>query len=233
MRMRTTEDLKRVAEAAQANLTSAGAQEALEWTATVFGDNWIVASSMQDAVLIDLAVKVKPDVEVLFLDTGYHFAETIGTRDEVALVYPRVRMINARAELNVREQDVAEGPRLYERDPDRCCHLRKVVPLRKTLAGYEAWVTGVRRADAVTRADTPLVTWDAGNGLVKVNPLTAWSDEQLRDYIDEHQVPENMLVAEGYPSIGCAPCTSKPVPGADARSGRWAGRAKTECGLHR
>jgi phosphoadenosine phosphosulfate reductase len=233
MRARTTEELKTVAEAAQVALASASAEEALEWTARTFGDSWIVASSMQDAVLIDLAATVRPDVEVLFLETGYHFPETIGTRNEVGVVYPRARIHDVRAERTVPEQDAVEGPRLYERDPDLCCFLRKVLPLRQKLAGYEAWVTGVRRVDSANRRDTPVVVWDDANGLVKVNPIAAWTDEQLYRYVDERDVPVNMLVAEGYPSIGCAPCTSKPLPGNDARSGRWAGRAKTECGLHR
>ncbi|WP_253770160.1 phosphoadenylyl-sulfate reductase [Goodfellowiella coeruleoviolacea] len=229
---RTREELRALAESAAVELAEASAEEALAWTEQTFGDSWIVASNMQDAVLIDLAVKVRPDVDVLFLETGYHFAETIGTRDAVATVYPRVRIVNALPDQTVAEQDAAEGPRLHERDPDRCCFLRKVVPLRRTLAGYAAWVTGVRRVDAPTRANTPIVQWDERNGLVKVNPIAAWSDERFNDYIHTHGVLENPLVAAGYPSIGCAPCTAKPLPGADARSGRWAGRGKTECGLH-
>jgi phosphoadenosine phosphosulfate reductase len=229
--MTSVEDLKIIANAAAAELAEASADEALAWTARTFGDNWIVASNMQDAVLIDLAVKVRPNVDVLFLDTGYHFAETIGTRDAVETVYPRIRIVNARAEQSVADQE-AEFGLLNRTDPDRCCHLRKVVPLRKTLAGYDAWVTGVRRVDAPTRANTPIVAWDDRNGLVKVNPIAAWSDERFNDYIAEHGILENPLVADGYPSIGCAPCTAKPLPGADPRSGRWAGRAKTECGLH-
>lgn len=228
----TTEELRIIAETAQHELADASAEEVLSWTARTFGDKWIVASNMQDAVLIDLAVKVRPNVDVLFLETGYHFPETIGTRDAVAAVYPEVRIVNAYPERTVDEQDEAEGPRLYEREPDRCCFLRKVVPLRATLAGYEAWVTGVRRVDAPSRANTPIVSWDERNGLVKVNPIAAWSDEQFRAYLTEHGVLENPLVGEGYLSIGCAPCTAKPLPGTDPRSGRWAGTAKTECGLH-
>ncbi|MFD1045949.1 phosphoadenosine phosphosulfate reductase family protein, partial [Kibdelosporangium lantanae] len=127
------------------------AADVLAWTARTFGDRWIVASSMQDAVLVDLAVQVKPDVPVLFLDTGYHFAETIGTRDAVASAYPWVRIVNARAEQSVVDQEARHGL-LYQTDPDRCCYLRKVEPLRRTLAGYDAWVTGLRRADGPTRA---------------------------------------------------------------------------------
>ncbi len=225
------EELKVIAEAASVELADASAEEALAWTARTFGESWIVASNMQDAVLIDLATKVKPDVDVLFLETGYHFAETIGTRDAVDLVYPDVHIVNAAAEQSVADQE-AEFGLLNKTDPTRCCQLRKVIPLQRTLKNYDAWVTGVRRVDAPTRANTPIVTWDERNGLVKVNPIAPWSDEQFNAYIAEHGILENPLVQAGYPSIGCAPCTAKPLPGADARSGRWAGLAKTECGLH-
>ncbi len=228
----TTTDLQVVAEQGAARLgPDATAQEVLAWAAATFGHRMIVASNMQDAVLVDLAARALPGVDVLFLETGYHFAETIGTRDAVAAVYD-VKIVNAEAEHTVAQQDTLLGRDLFARDPDRCCHLRKVVPLQRTLAGYDAWVTGVRRVEAPTRAATPLVTWDDRHGLVKVNPIAAWSDEQLQAYIDDHRVLVNPLVAEGYPSIGCLPCTAKPLPGADPRSGRWAGRGKTECGLH-
>ncbi|MFC7342170.1 phosphoadenylyl-sulfate reductase [Saccharopolyspora griseoalba] len=229
---RSDEELKALVEQAAPELAEASAEEALRWAADNFGGGGlIVASNMQDAVLIDLAAKALPGVDVLFLETGYHFAETIGTRDAVEQVYD-VRMVNAVPEQTVAEQDEAEGPRLYERDPNRCCFLRKVVPLRNTLSRYEAWVTGVRRVEAPTRANTPIVTWDDRNGLVKINPLAAWSDEEMQRYIDDNGVLVNPLVPAGYPSIGCQPCTAKPAPGADPRSGRWAGNSKTECGLH-
>uniref|UniRef100_UPI00131E7A4B phosphoadenylyl-sulfate reductase n=1 Tax=Amycolatopsis anabasis TaxID=1840409 RepID=UPI00131E7A4B len=188
--------------------------------------------NMQDAVLIDLAVKVKSDVDVLFLETGYHFAETIGTRDAVRTVYPGVRIVNAQAVQSVADQDAEYGPKLHDRDPNQCCHLRKVIPLRKTLSRYSCWVTGVRRVDAPTRANTPIVGWDDRNGLVKVNPIAAWTDDEFNTYLTEHGILQNPLVSEGYLSIGCAPCTAKVAPGADPRSGRWAGQSKTECGLH-
>jgi phosphoadenosine phosphosulfate reductase len=223
--------LRKVAERAQEELADATAAEALAWTAATFGDNFIVASNMQDAVLIDLAVKAKPDVDVLFLETGYHFAETIGTRDAVEVVYPSVRIVNAEAEQSVAGQE-AEFGLLNKTDPTQCCFLRKVVPLRNTLSRYDAWVTGVRRVDAPTRANTPIVQWDDRNGLVKINPIAPWTDDEFTGYIAEHGILENPLVSEGYLSIGCAPCTAKPLPGQDARSGRWAGLAKTECGLH-
>ncbi|MFL6120491.1 phosphoadenylyl-sulfate reductase [Actinophytocola sp.] len=226
-----TKDLKRLAEEASVELADATAAEALAWTAETFGDRFIVAANMQDAVLVDLAVRAKPNVDVLFLETGYHFAETIGTRDAVEVTYPSIRIVNAEAEQSVADQEAEFGP-LNRTDPTRCCFLRKVVPLRKTLANYDAWVTGVRRVDAPTRANTPTVQWDDRNNLVKVNPIAPWTDEEFRAYIDSHGILENPLVGEGYLSIGCAPCTAKPLPGEDARSGRWAGLAKTECGLH-
>ena len=231
MSVSTDVDLREVAERGAAELADASAAEVLAWTAQTFGERFIVASNMQDAVLVHLAAQARPGVEVLFLDTGYHFAETIGTRDAVEQVYG-VRIVNAKAALSVPEQDAAHGKDLFAREPDRCCAMRKVAPLKKTLAGYDAWVTGVRRVEAPTRANTPLVTYDEAFGLVKVNPIAAWSDELMHNYIEEHAILVNPLVDAGYPSIGCAPCTVKPLPGADPRSGRWAGKAKIECGLH-
>jgi phosphoadenosine phosphosulfate reductase len=226
------DELRDLAESGAAELgPNASAEQVLAWTADTFGDGFIVASNMQDAVLVDLAARAKPGVDVLFLDTGYHFAETIGTRDAVETIYG-VRIVNARPEQSVAEQDRLLGKDLFAREPNRCCALRKVVPLQNTLSGYRAWVTGVRRVEAPTRANTPLVTYDEKFGLVKVNPIAAWSDDDMDRYIAEHGVLVNPLVSEGYPSIGCAPCTAKPAPGEDKRSGRWAGTGKIECGLH-
>ena len=230
--MTTVTDGRAIAEAGAALLgPDATAQQVLAWTAETFGEKFIVASNMQDAVLVELAAAAKPGVQVLFLDTGYHFAETIGTRDAVETVYG-VRIVNARPAHTVAEQDSLLGKDLFARDPNQCCALRKVVPLQNTLAGYDAWVTGVRRVEAPTRANTPLVTYDEKFGLVKVNPIAAWTDEDMDAYIAEHNILVNPLVAAGYPSIGCAPCTARPAPGADKRSGRWAGTGKIECGLH-
>ena len=224
-------DLKELADLGAADLEGASALDLLRWTDENFGGNYVVASNMQDAVLVDLAAKALPGVEVLFLETGYHFAETIGTRDAVEHVYD-VKIVNAQARRSVAQQDVEFGKDLFARDPNLCCAMRKVEPLTETLAGYDAWVTGVRRVEAPTRAGTPLVTYDEKFGLVKLNPLAAWTDEDMEAYIAEHGILVNPLVAEGYPSIGCAPCTAKPLPGADPRSGRWAGTGKIECGLH-
>jgi phosphoadenosine phosphosulfate reductase len=232
MSVATETDLRAIAERGAAGLgQDASAQQVLAWAADMFGDRLIVASNMQDAVLVDLAATASPGVDVLFLETGYHFAETIGTRDAVGTVYD-VNIVNATPEHTVAEQDSLLGKDLFARDPNQCCALRKVAPLQNTLARYDAWVTGVRRVEAPTRANTPLVTYDEKFGLVKVNPIAAWSDEEIDAYIAEHGILVNPLVSEGYPSIGCAPCTAKPLPGADKRSGRWAGTGKIECGLH-
>ncbi|GLY39463.1 phosphoadenosine phosphosulfate reductase [Amycolatopsis sp. NBRC 101858] len=230
--MTATADYKTLAERASKELAQATADEAIRWTVDTFGEDFIVASNMQDAVLVDLTTKVKSDVDILFLETGYHFPETIGTRDAVQAVYPNVKIVNAQAEQSVAEQDAEYGEKLHDRDPTLCCNLRKVVPLRKTLANYSAWITGVRRVDAPTRANTPIVTWDDRNGLVKINPIAAWTDDEFNGYIREHGILENPLVSIGYLSIGCAPCTARVEPGQDPRSGRWAGQSKTECGLH-
>ncbi len=227
----TEADLRRLAEHGAAELDGADAATLLAWTDEHFGGNYVVASNMQDAVLVDLASRIRPGVDVLFLDTGYHFAETIGTRDAVEAVYD-IRVVNVTAEHTVAEQDELLGKDLFARDPNECCRLRKVAPLRKALQGYSAWVTGIRRVESPTRANAPLVSFDEAFGLVKINPLAAWTDEDIQAYIDDNGVLVNPLVDEGYPSIGCAPCTAKPAEGADPRSGRWLGSAKTECGLH-
>lgn len=227
----TVDQLKDIAERGARELDGASPLKLLQWTEDTFGSDFIVASNMQDGVLVHLAAQVHPGVDVLFLDTGYHFAETIGTRDAVEAVYG-VHVVNARAEKTVAEQDASDGKDLFAREPNRCCAMRKVAPLKKELANYSAWVTGIRRVEAPTRANAPLISFDDAFGLVKINPIAPWSDEEMQAYIDEHSILVNPLVDEGYPSIGCAPCTVKPAPGADPRSGRWAGKAKTECGLH-
>ena len=227
----TGTDLKELAERGAADLDGASAIDLLRWTDENFGGNYIVASNMQDAVLVDLASKVRPGVDVLFLDTGYHFVETVGTRDAVEAVYD-INVLNVRPENSVEKQDELFGKNLFAREPNECCRMRKVEPLSKALSGYSAWVTGIRRVEAPTRANAPLISWDKAFNLVKINPIAAWSDEEMQAYIDANDVLVNPLVFDGYPSIGCAPCTSKPAEGADPRSGRWAGTSKTECGLH-
>jgi phosphoadenosine phosphosulfate reductase len=237
----TESELRELADQGATELKGASATDLLHWTDKHFGGvrgprasatcNYVVASNMQDAVLVDLAAKVRPGVPVMFLDTGYHFVETIGTRDAIEAVYD-VRVLNITPERTVAEQDELLGKDLFARQPNECCRLRKVLPLSKALHGYSAWVTGLRRVEAPTRANAPMIGFDEVFGLVKVNPLAAWTDQNMQNYIDEHDVLVNPLVHEGYPSIGCAPCTAKAAEGADPRSGRWQGLSKTECGLH-
>ena len=227
----TEAELRELVERGSAELANASAVELLEWTDKHFGGEYVVASNMQDAVLVDMAAKVRPGVDVLFLDTGYHFAETIGTRDAVEAVYD-IHVVNVTPEHSVAEQDQLLGKDLFASNPTECCRVRKVAPLGKALQGYTAWVTGIRRVEAPTRANAPLISFDEGFKLVKINPIAAWTDEEMQAYIDDNDVLVNPLVFEGYPSIGCAPCTAKPIDGADPRSGRWAGQSKTECGLH-
>jgi len=191
-----------------------------------------VASSMQDAVLVHLVSQVAPGVDVIFLDTGYHFAETLGTRDAVAATY-QVDLITVVPRQTVAEQDASYGPGLHARDPDLCCGLRKVAPLDRALRRYDAWATGVRRVEAPTRAGTPVVSYDARRRKVKIAPLASWSDADVEDYVAEHGILINPLRSAGYPSIGCAPCTRAVAISDDSRAGRWAGSPKIECGLHR
>lgn len=241
MRPHGEAELRELAAKGAAELDGASATELLEWTDAHFGGvngprggatcNYVVASNMADAVLVDLAAKVRAGVPVLFLDTGYHFAETIGTRDAVEMMYD-IQLVNVTPELTVAEQDAAHGKDLFASSPAQCCRMRKVEPLARTLRGYSAWVTGLRRVEAPTRANAPLISFDEQFGLVKVNPLAAWTDDEMDAYIVANNVLVNPLIDEGYPSIGCAPCTIKPAAGEDPRSGRWAGLAKTECGLH-
>jgi phosphoadenosine phosphosulfate reductase len=189
-----------------------------------------VTSSMVDTVMIHLAEQVAPGIDVIFLDTGYHFVETIGTRDAAALVH-NVHVINVTPEQTVAEQDAAWGKDLFARDPDQCCNLRKVQPLGRALQPYAAWASGIRRVDSAARARTPVVSWDAKRKVIRVAPIAAWTDDDLARYIELNGLMVNPLLEDGYGSIGCEPCTVKPT-GPDARSGRWAGLAKTECGIH-
>lgn len=208
------------------------AVELLSWLAENFRPEEVaVACSMADAVLPHLVSEQLPGVNVLFLDTGYHFIETRVTRDLVAEQL-NVNVVDVFPEQSVAAQDESYGKDLFKRNPALCCQMRKVAPLHKSLQNYRVWITGVRRDEAPTRANTPLLGWDEANGLIKVNPLAAWSFDELMEYAHRHQVPLNLLLDFGYPSIGCEPCTRPVAPGEDPRSGRWAGTSKTECGLH-
>ncbi|MFC5752343.1 phosphoadenylyl-sulfate reductase [Actinomadura rugatobispora] len=228
---RPTLDLEDIVESAAVALEGASSLEVIRWAAATFGDRICLTSSMSDAALIHLVSKVKPGIDVLFVDTGYHFAETIGTRDAVEAVYP-VNVINVTPSRTVEEQEAALGPRLYGRNPDLCCHLRKVEPLGRALEGYMAWFSGIRRDETASRRDRRVVEWDRKRGMVKVNPILDWTQEDMDNYMSDNGVIVNPLHYDGYPSIGCAPCTRPVAAGEDPRSGRWAGTGKTECGIH-
>ncbi len=227
---RSEEELRALALEGSA-LDDSDAVAVARWAAETFPGTLAVACSMAEGVLPHLVSQHAPGVDVLFLETGYHFSDTLGTRARVADELD-VTVVDVLPELTVPEQDAKYGPRLHDRDPALCCAMRKVEPLARTLAGYEAWVTGVRRDEAPTRTGTPLVTFDEKHGLVKVNPLVTWSLDDVTDYAIDHGVPVNLLLSDGYPSIGCEPCTRRVAPGEDPRSGRWAGTNKTECGIH-
>ena len=223
--------LKSVVLEAGQRFEGAPPESVIQWALDTFGDKFCITASMGDAVLIDIASRVAPDVNVIFLDTGYHFAETLETRDRVAKRYP-VQLHTILPRQTVAEQDATFGARLHDRDPDACCSLRKVEPLARTLAGYEAWASGIRRDESASRRNAGVVEWDQKRDMVKVNPLASWTQAQVDEYILANDVEVNPLVYDGFPSIGCAPCTRRVLEGEDPRSGRWAGIRKIECGLH-
>lgn len=229
--VREPDELRRIAIRAAGELDGAPADAVLDWAAAEFGERFAVATSMQDAVLTHLASRSLPGVDVLFLDTGYHFEETLQTRDAVASTYD-IALRTLEPSQSVAQQDATYGANLFERDPDLCCALRKTHPLDEALDGYEAWATGVRRSEAITRRDTPVVSFDERRERIKVAPIVAWSDADVEAYIAEHAIVTNPLLTQGYPSIGCATCTRRVAPGEDARAGRWAGRDKVECGIN-
>jgi phosphoadenosine phosphosulfate reductase len=204
-------------------LESKPATSAIEWAWDRFGPDVVLAASFQDCVLISLAAQVAPGIEVAFLDTGYHFAETLWYVDQV-----RARFgLN----LSVIKPEVPLDD-LWLTDPDACCAARKVEPLARALSGKAAWMSGLRRDEAPSRANSPIVSYDVGRGLVKVNPIANWTDLDVAGYIHDHELPVHPLADRGYASIGCWPCTRPVEEGESARAGRWAGTDKTECGLH-
>jgi phosphoadenosine phosphosulfate reductase len=224
-------ELRETALVAGPELEVAPAEAIIEWAVDTFGSRFCITSSMGDAVLAHLAARVAPGIDVIFLDTGYHFVETIGTRDAVAATMP-VNVVTLSPTISVRQQDEQYGPDLWRRDPDLCCALRKVRPLEEGLEHYDAWATGLRRDETHNRVAAPVVGWDENKRKVKVSPLARWSQDDVDRYIADNGVLVNPLQYDGYPSIGCWPCTRRVVPGDDARSGRWAGTGKTECGIH-
>jgi phosphoadenosine phosphosulfate reductase len=216
-------------------LEGADAEEILRWALRAYADSLTLSVSFGGAegmVLLDMLWRQEAKVRVFTLDTGFLFEETVKFRERVMerygmpleVVYP---------ELTVAEQARQFGDRLYKNNPDMCCYMRKVEPQRRVLADYDAWVTGIRRAQTEHRANTPVVRWEEHFKVAKVTPLASWSAEQVRDYVERHQVPLNPLLQQGYKSIGCEPCTRRVADGQQSRAGRWADTEKTECGLHK
>jgi phosphoadenosine phosphosulfate reductase len=213
-----TEDLALVSK----QFETAPASAVIRWAAGEFGDDLVLAASFEDIVLIDLATKVVPDIEVVFLDTEAHFPETLAFVEEV----------RARYELNLTVTKPGPEAAAYPCGSAQCCQFRKVEPLKKAVSGKAGWLTSLKRSDGPTRADTAIVSWDAAFGLVKVNPLATWTDDDVASYLADHDLPVHPLWSQGYRSIGCAPTTRPVGEGEDARAGRWSGLDKTECGLH-
>ena len=224
-------ELELLAQDAGARLADARAIDILTWASLTFGDSLVVASSMSDGVVAHLAARARPGVKVAFLDTGLHFAETLGTRDAIAATLD-IELLNVTPDLTVDQQAKALGGQLWSRDPDRCCQLRKVVPLARVLTPFTAWVTGIRGDETAARVGTPVVHWDERRQMVKVNPIARWSHDEVTAYAARHGILVNPLQQLGYASIGCAPCTRPVREGESARAGRWSGADKSECGIH-
>ncbi len=201
---------------------AAPAGKVIAWAVERFGSGVSLACSFQDCVIIDLAIQIDPAIEVLFLDTGFHFPETLAF----------VKDVRRRYDLNLRVLSPGPEADAFPCGSDRCCEMRKVAPLDRALQGRQGWMTGLKRVDALTRAATPIVSWDDARHLVKVNPIATWTEDDVRNYQTDHGLPIHPLVPRGYLSIGCAPTTRPVAPGEDPRAGRWAGSNKTECGLH-
>ena len=208
--------------ALSAHLEQEGAAAAIRWAVDRFGSAAALACSFQDCVIVDLATRVDPGLEVVFLDTGFHFPETLQFVEQVRARY--------HLNLTVTHQDASAAA--WPCGTSECCQRRKVEPLFRALQGKEAWLTGLKRCDASTRSNTPVLAWDQTRRMFKVNPLAAWSDDDITRYISDHDLPVHPLIAKGYLSIGCAPTTRPVRAGEDPRAGRWADSDKTECGLH-
>ncbi len=218
----------------QEQLRSSPAEAIVAWALETFGERFAVGTSFgaEAMVLMDIVHRVQKGVPFVFLDTGFHFHDTLALVEQARARYD-VNLIVAKTDLTPQQQAEHYGDQLFLHDPDRCCELRKVEPMRRALAGFEAWATGRRSDQNADRANARAVEWDAKFELFKVNPLKDWSWDDIRSYLALHEIPYNRLHDMGYPSIGCAPCTQPVKPGQDLRAGRWAGTGKSECGLHK
>jgi phosphoadenosine phosphosulfate reductase len=201
---------------------TAPAGKVLAWAVETFGDGLVLAASFEDIALIDLATKAAPGIEVIFLDTEAHFPETLAFVEEV----------RARYDLNLTVTKPGPEAAAHPCGSAQCCQFRKVAPLRQAVQGAGAWLTSLKRVDAPSRASAPIVSWDDAFGLVKINPLATWTNDDIASYLADHDLPVHPLTKQGYLSIGCAPTTRPVAAGEDPRAGRWAGLDKSECGLH-
>ncbi len=225
----TAEELKDISQ----GFEDSGPGEILKWVVESFDRNdFALACSFAELTVLDMLVKIKKDARIFYIDTGCLFKETRELVAKAEQTYG-IKVERFTPLIPKDEMDRQYGPALWKRDPDKCCELLKVEPLKRALKGLKCWITGLRRCESPSRADAPIVGWDAKNGLIKVNPIAKWTDKQVWDYNHANKVPYNELLDRGYPSIGCQPCTSPVKPGDDPRSGRWAGSGKTECGLHK
>ncbi|MED4954683.1 phosphoadenylyl-sulfate reductase [Paenibacillus macerans] len=208
-------------------------QEVIAWAVEAFPNITFACSfGAEDVVIVDMLQKISPSTDIFYLDTDFHFKETYETRDAIAAQY-NLEFVRVSPKLTPEEQAEKYGDELWKSDPNACCNLRKVEPLTRVLGGYEAWITGIRRDQAPTRANAKKVEYDAKFGLVKFNPLAAWTSDDVWNYIRENKLIYNPLHDRNYPSIGCEHCTRPVMPGEDPRAGRWSGTEKTECGLHK
>ena len=228
---RSPEILRAIADRGAVDLEGASAEDLIAWAAQEFGDRVIATQSMVNTALSTLLAAIAPDMTVVFVDTGYHFEETLETLERVRN-RTGLNIVSVSSPLSVEEQSERFGPDLWSRNPDVCCSIRKVQPLEVALSGHDAWISGLRRGAAGTRRDSRPITYDAQRNVVKILPLLDWSDADVAAFTAEHAVEVSPLISQGFPSIGCRPCTRAVAPGEDPRAGRWSGFDKTECGIH-
>lgn len=215
-------------------LETASAEEVIEYAVNTF-PNITFASSFgaEDVVIVHMLQNIRPQTDIFYLDTDFHFKETYETIEKIKAAYKNINLIRVSPAITPEQQAEQHGDELWKTDANACCNIRKVEPLTRTLGGYEAWITGIRRDQAPTRANAKKIEYDTKFGLVKFNPIADWTNEQVWDYIRANNIIYNPLHDQNYPSIGCTYCTRQVMPGEDPRAGRWAGQEKTECGLHK
>ncbi|MGH2755431.1 MAG: phosphoadenylyl-sulfate reductase [Actinomycetota bacterium] len=219
-----------------ADLERGNPEDVVRWASETI-DRLAIATSFQSSglVILNLIRRIRPDVPVLFLDTGFHFPETLAFRDRLVEGWD-LKLVELRGQHgSVDEQTRVHGPELYKRDPDSCCFINKVLPLQTALEEYDGWMSGLRRDQSPMRADTPIIEAQllpSGNEVLKIHPLARWTADDVKRYVTDHDIPTHPLLERGYRSIGCQPCTRIVGADEDERAGRWDGFAKTECGIH-